>query len=225
MSEYLIINILIIAVPLLMSFEKQIYFIRNIKYFYLSFLCAGIPFIVWDSIASVRGDWSFNPEFTAAGLSVIGLPPEELLFFLTVPYAVLFLYDTVNHYIKPRKVSIPSRLIFLFIAVLFIASFISYPAYYTFTVFLFSALILTADYFYFKVITESLNYLITIGVSYLPFVIVNYFLTSLPVVIYNEKAYSGIRITTIPAEDFLYSLAMLSAYIMFFEFFRKRDMK
>jgi lycopene cyclase domain-containing protein len=56
-------------------------------------------------------------------------------------------------------------------------------------------------------------YLIT---GFLLFILFNYFLTSLPVVIYNPSAVSGIRFLTIPVEDFFYNFTMMSGYLVFY---------
>ena len=40
--------------------------------------------LVWDRVAVERGHWSFNPEMVTGYF--LGLPVEEHLFFLVVPY-------------------------------------------------------------------------------------------------------------------------------------------
>jgi lycopene cyclase domain-containing protein len=51
---------------------------------------------------------------------------------------------------------------------------------------------------------------------------VNYLLTSLPVVEYNPEAITGIRISTIPLEDFFYSFAMITSWLVVYELLKKR---
>ena len=51
----------------------------------------------------MRGDWSFNPEFVM-GISFPGLPLEELLFFIFVPYSLLLLYEQAAFIFKDRTV-------------------------------------------------------------------------------------------------------------------------
>ena len=46
-------------------------------------------------------------------------------------------------------------------------------------------------------------------ISFVPFIIVNGFLTRIPVVWYNNAENLAVRITTIPVEDFIYLLGML----------------
>jgi lycopene cyclase domain-containing protein len=52
--------------------------------------------------------------------------------------------------------------------------------------------------------------------GFLLFILFNYFLTSLPVVIYSPSAVSGVRFLTIPLEDFFYNFTMMSVYLAFY---------
>ncbi len=216
MSEYLIINILIISVPLLLSFEKNLKFYTKLPYYFFSIIIVSTAYIIWDSIATLRGDWAFNPEYLV-GLYLFHLPFEEILFFITVPYSCLFIFETVRFYVKDKKLNI-SRYFFLipFVVLLF-NILIFYKQPYTFTVSLFTAFFfLLSVLFYDKLILSS-TFWLTILVTYIPFFVVNYILTSVPIVTYNSQAIWNIRITTIPAEDFLYSFSMISIWILFYE--------
>nr|WP_262895495.1 lycopene cyclase domain-containing protein [Mucilaginibacter segetis] len=59
-------------------------------------------------------------------------------------------------------------------------------------------------------------------VSLVPFYLVNGFLTSIPVVLYNDHQNTGLRIGTIPFEDHFYSMTLLLMNIAFFEYFKNR---
>ncbi|MEP7171289.1 MAG: lycopene cyclase domain-containing protein [Bacteroidota bacterium] len=59
--------------------------------------------------------------------------------------------------------------------------------------------------------------------SQIPFLIVNGILTSLPVVTYNNNENIGVRIYTIPIEDFFYSMLMLLMNISVMEFFKRKQ--
>ena len=56
----------------------------------------------------------------------------------------------------------------------------------------------------------SRHFWLYLAITYLPFMLANGILTALPVVIYNPRAIWGIRVTTIPLEDFFYSFSMLA---------------
>ena len=85
MSFYLFLNVMIIAFPLIFSLEKRwIKFYKKIKPILVSLLTVGIFFIVWDVFATSRDHWSFNPAYVN-DIKLLGLPIEEILFFVTVP--------------------------------------------------------------------------------------------------------------------------------------------
>jgi lycopene cyclase domain-containing protein len=59
-------------------------------------------------------------------------------------------------------------------------------------------------------------------VSLVPFYIVNGFLTSIPVVIYNDKQNLGFRVGTIPFEDHFYLMGLLLMNIYLYEVFKSK---
>jgi lycopene cyclase domain-containing protein len=62
MSTYLLINIAIIFFPIVLSFDKNLKYYKNVKYVLQSILIVSTVYIVWDIVATKRGDWAFNPE-------------------------------------------------------------------------------------------------------------------------------------------------------------------
>jgi lycopene cyclase domain-containing protein len=57
------------------------------------------------------------------------------------------------------------------------------------------------------------------AVMFILIFIVNGYLTWRPIVLYNENYYAGIRLFTIPFEDFLYGFALLTMNISIWEYF------
>lgn len=221
MSEYLLINLAVIIIPLILSFEKKLRFYRNFKAFGISFLIVGGAFIIWDIIAAKRGDWAFNEKFII-GFNVLGLPIEEILFFFTVPYASIFIYETFAYYLKEKEIKSDPRLMVIPAVLFFLISLVFTDRYYTMTVMIFTSIFFFMMAVLSPRLTGSRIYFIFILFSYFPFFIVNYLLTSLPVVTYSPNAILGIRITTIPLEDFFYSFSMLSLYLFFYLFFKEK---
>ncbi len=221
MSEYLLINIFTIAVPLALSFEKKIKFYKNFPALGLSILIVGGTYIIWDIIAANRGDWWFNPEYLL-GLSIFNLPIEEILFFITVPYASIFIYETGMFYLTERelkfdksKIAIPGLLAFI-VGMAFLSQ------YYTVTVMIFTSLFFFTAFSLYPEMLTSKIYWLWIIFTFIPFLLVNYILTSLPIVFYNPEAIWGIRVITIPVEDFFYSFSMLSLYLLVYLIFKER---
>jgi lycopene cyclase domain-containing protein len=69
------------------------------------------------------------------------------------------------------------------------------------------------------------KYIYVFGLSYLvhllPFLIVNGLLTGLPVVKYNSGFITGLRVISIPVEDFLFALSLFLSNVTVYEFARK----
>lgn len=50
-------------------------------------------------------------------------------------------------------------------------------------------------------------------------IVVNGYLTGRPIVLYGEQFFSGIRLGTIPAEDFFYGFGLITVAIVSWEYF------
>ncbi|MDG5766797.1 lycopene cyclase domain-containing protein [Balneolales bacterium ANBcel1] len=215
MSLYLLINILVIAVPLAFSFERKVQFYRKFPAVLGSILIVGTVYVIWDVIATRRGDWAFNPDYIL-GVSLFGLPLEEVMFFITIPFACLFIYENFRTFMPEFRLPV-SRIVFVtLLVVLVINAILNLGQHYTATVlFAWAAFIAAA-----LLVRESLLYSGVfwsfIVFTLVPFLAVNYVLTSTPVVTYNPEAFSGIRVTTIPLEDFAYSISMLSFHVLIY---------
>ncbi len=61
----------------------------------LSILPVAAVFIAWDLAATHAGHWFFDPEQTLP-VRVLGLPLEELAFFLVIPLAGLLTFEAVG---------------------------------------------------------------------------------------------------------------------------------
>lgn len=221
MSTYLIINILIIIVPLILSFDKNISYYRKLPRLIFSILIVSTAFIIWDIFATKRGDWAFNPEHLV-GIYFFGLPLEEILFFITVPYSCIFIYETTRFYTKEKTLKISKNIFLAMGVILILFGIIFNYQHYTFTVSIFTGLFFLLAVYLKMNLLHSFHYWLTMLISFIPFLIVNYFLTSIPVVTYNDSAFFGKRFITIPLEDFLYSFSMISLWILFYEVFKKR---
>ncbi len=219
MLTYLGINIGIIIVPLAYSFEKNVRFYKKYPGVLFSTITTGLIFIIWDIIFAVKGNWSFNEEYYS-GITLFSLPLEELLFFITVPYSVIFIYEVIKFYIKEKRIELSKYGLVIIGLLLLISSFLFRDKEYTSIVFLFSGIVLIilpniSDYL------KSSWYWILIGVSYIPFMAVNMHLTYLPVVTYHPESIIGIRFISIPIEDFFYSFVLLTLYYFTYRLFEQ----
>ncbi|MDX5347499.1 MAG: lycopene cyclase domain-containing protein [Hymenobacteraceae bacterium] len=224
MYIYLYLNLFTIFFPLLLSFDKRVQFYKKWKYLFPAMLITGIFFVSWDVLFTQNGVWGFNPEYLT-GIYFMGLPLEEILFFVTVPYACVFIYETLNAYLTKDYLNRFSSVItvLLLVFLLFTAAF-NLPQLYTSITFFLLILALIVHYFLFKKEVIGRFYLAYL-VHLLPFLLVNGVLTYLPIVWYNNSYNLGIRIVSIPVEDTMYSMLMLLMTITIFEAFRRKDIK
>lgn len=221
---YLLVNFLTILFPLALSFDKRVAFHKKWKYLWPGLAITGIVFLFWDILFTVDGVWSFNPHYTI-GITILQLPVEEILFFLTVPFACTFIYACLNYYLKRemdmRLTRIISNLIIIFSILILI--FYHHRLYTRVTFTLLAFLVIIFQFIY---KAQWLNrFYAAFAVALVPFYIINGILTSLPVVMYNNAQNLGIRIGTIPVEDHFYLMALLLMNIGFYEYFRTRKPK
>lgn len=213
MSFYLYLNLAIIAFPLLFSFEKRIKFYSRIKPLAVALFITGIFFVGWDVFATYRGHWSFNPIYVD-DIKFLGLPLEEILFFVTVPYSCIFVFDSLIHFLGDKKLFSPRKWLFLIIGALIIGlAFGCFSKEYTFLAILSVGLTFLFVSLVNVKLFSSRAYWIYIFLTLVLFLIFNYILTSFPVVQYSSVAITNFRLTTIPIEDLLFNFSMLTNYL------------
>jgi lycopene cyclase domain-containing protein len=206
---YLILLVGSIAVPLFLSFDNKVQYYKNLKYIFPAILVTAIIFWVWDIRFVEAQIWSFNTEYTI-GMELKGMPIEEWLFFIVVPYCCLFIYEVLKFYLKKYEYANGFRLFSLFLIVGFaLTSYFFRHQSYTFLTFLFSAVYLSYILVRNKFKPHITKFYFAFFVSLIPFMVVNGILTSLPVVKYNPAHIMNIRIQNIPLEDFSYLFLML----------------
>jgi lycopene cyclase domain-containing protein len=220
-STYLIINLLTIFFPVVLSFDKRVAFYKSWKFIWPGMVITGVLFLFWDVLFTIYGVWSFNEQYII-GIKFIGLPLEEILFFLTVPFACIFIYACLNYYVKwqPDKAVVRSISGLLALASVLILMD-NFDRLYTAVTFGLLIVLLLILLFAIKADWLGRFYMAYI-VSLIPFYAVNGLLTSIPVVLYNNDQNLGIRVGTIPFEDHFYSMALLMMNVGFFEYFKNR---
>jgi lycopene cyclase domain-containing protein len=187
-------------------------------------MVAGI-FIIWDIIFTSAGIWGFNEQYLM-GVTIVNLPLEEWLFFITIPYASVFIYDCLKYYFPNLKMSDPAIIIAVFLGIILLIFAVSnLGKHYTYVTFITLAFIL------FMLVIVKSDYLGRFFLAYLivliPFLIVNGILTgswiSEPVVWYNDNFNLGLRILTIPIEDAFYGMLLILGNVALYEYLQKRS--
>lgn len=223
---YLLLNIFTISVPLIRSFEPRVHYYKNFKGLFIGILITGAFFIIWDIIFTANGIWGFNSQYLT-GIDIINLPLEEWLFFLTVPYASVFIYEVINYFLPKNSfnnyaTAFAKALAFFLLGL----AAIYYDQWYTFCTFLFTSLFLV-----FLIYIEKAKWLGNFFRSYLivlvPFFMVNGILTGSfiegEIVWYNDQENLGIRLFTIPIEDSFYGMLLILMNTYFLEKFRVKS--
>jgi len=159
---------------------------------------------------------------SASAKYFFNLPVEECLFFLTIPYALVFIYEVLNYYIKKDVLGNYGIRIAQYLGILnIIISLIFYDKSYTFVALLLNGIFLLLHSYLFRFKWLG-RFFLAYLISLLPFFIVNGLLTSMPVVIYNDAENTGLRLFTIPIEDTMYSMLLFLVNITIYENLKMR---
>lgn len=219
MNLYVLLNLAVLAIPLSLSFDRRVAFFRRWPSVLLSIAIVGTVYLAWDVFATARGHWWFNERF-AGSFRIGGLPLGEILFFITVPYSCLFLFEVIGAYWTDKVITIPRVLWLLPAAVLMGAAILYRSQPYTFLALLAAALFLLAA------LPTSLllrrQFWLYLAISTAAFLLTNGVLTALPIVGYNRAAIWGVRVYTIPVEDFLYCFSLLGFNVLLHTLLRER---
>lgn len=221
---YLSLNLFTIFFPLILSFDRKVAFYREWKYLFPAILIMAVFFIGKDIAFTAYDIWAFNDAYLI-GYSLLGLPVEEWMFFVVVPYACVFIYACLVAYLKTDLLKNFHRPFLLILsAVLLVVAVIFYNRLYTSIVFF-----ITAGLLVYNVATRQpwlSMFLLSYFVAWIPFLLINGILTGSfiedQVVSYNPAHNLNIRIFTIPIEDSVYNLLMLMMTVQLMEWFKKR---
>ncbi|WP_442795174.1 lycopene cyclase domain-containing protein [Pelobium manganitolerans] len=220
--SYLLINLCTVFFPLILSFDKKVHFYKKWRFIAPGLVITGLLYLIWDCIFTFKNVWSFNSDYII-GWRFFGLPLEEILFFVTVPFACIFIYECLIAYftinISEKVVRIISVLL-IFIS--FVLALLFADRLYSLINFLTVALVLL--YTVLRPVKLNMGrFYVAYAVSLLPFYMVNGVLTAIPIVSYNNAENMGLRVGTIPFEDHFYSMSLILMNLIFFEHFRSKN--
>jgi lycopene cyclase domain-containing protein len=205
--------------PLALSFDKKVAFYKTWPAVFKAMLLPALVYIIWDAFFTHKGVWQFNPQYIT-GIKIFNLPIEEVAFFFIVPYCCTFVYACIKAYFpKIPKTAFVTIVFWMLVVALLVFGLLHINKYYTSYTFLLNAVLLSVWLLGKKYFSNTNT--TTFGIAYLviliPFLIVNGFLTAIPVVIYNNTENLGFRITTIPFEDIFYGLILVLANILTYD--------
>lgn len=222
---YALILFFTVIICLIASFDRRIKFNQHFSAFLKAAIVVAIPFIAWDVYFTAKGVWWFNTDYTM-GLNIAGLPLEEMLFFIFIPFSCVFTFYTIDKYYKWNALSgFNNILVFVSVIVLSVVALLNTDKIYT----LVTAVVTIATLIYLHFIARSewiTKASVVFTILMLGFFPVNGILTGSfiesPIVNYNPKDFLGIRMFTIPIEDAVYGYSQFLLVLYFFKQFQRK---
>ena len=217
---YLLANLSSLAIPLAYSFHPRLRFASTWPAFWPATLATAAVFIAWDVLYTHWGVWGFNPKYLT-GLYALGLPLEEWLFFICIPYACVFTYHCLKVLIKKDYLAPSTPAIsWTLVAALSALALFNLERIYTSVTFAATAALLLVHLLLIKGPYLGRFYL-AYGAIIAPFLLVNGLLTGSftdeAVVWYDDSQNLSLRVFTIPVEDFFYALLLLLTNVTLYE--------
>ena len=223
---YLLLNLGSLSIPFIFSFHPKLQFYKYWKSLFLAIALTMGIFIPWDIVFTNNGFWGFNDVYFL-GTKVFGLPIEEWLFFICIPYACVFTHYALLYYFPKIKLKRNHVKLFslILMSLLVITALINHDKWYT---------LINAIYAIFVILIvlktniELLQtYFLTFLVMLIPFFIVNGILTGSfienEVVWYDNAENLGVRLFTIPVEDTVYALSLILTNLALTEYFHSKS--
>lgn len=223
---YLLINFFTVIVCFIFSFHQRIIFNRHFGAFIKASLLVGFVFVLWDIWFTANGVWWFNYKYLL-GLKISELPIEEILFFICIPFSCIFTYFCLDKFFKLDWSRDSEKILVSVGSLAFLAiALYHHDRIYTFVTFLSASISLLVLFFVLKV--RWIGKATVIYIILTPgFLLVNGILTGTgldaPIVNYNPAGFMGLRLLTIPIEDFFYGYEMILWNLYFFYKFKKTE--
>lgn len=207
--------------PLALSFDRKVAFRKKWKFVFPAMVLPAVFYIAWDIYFTYKGVWDFNENCVVGKpFYFFNLPIEEVLFFFVVPYCCLFIYECIRVYFRNLKNKAHDKIIMKVMAcVLIILGLVFYKKMYTSWTFVFTGAFILFVLLNKKTFRhfDATSFLISYSIILVPFLFVNGYLTSIPVISYNDAENLGLRISTIPLEDVFYGMLLVMMNVVIFE--------
>lgn len=214
--EYLLFNLVVAAGPVMASFDRRVRYVRRWPRALLASAIVAVPYLVWDALVAGR-HWDFVHGRTL-DLRIAGLPPGEILFFITVPFACLFVWEILRTFWPGRELPdlrwVPWTLMALIpLGVLLLLFGVEYTGLALIALGLAAAL----DRLLGTRLLHNPTAWNWLGIVLLLVLIFNTYLTARPIVVYADAYRVMVRLGTIPLEDFVYGLSHLLLVVVVYE--------
>lgn len=232
------VDILCLLFPFLFSFQKRMPFYKSFKSLALGILCMMAVFIPWDIFFTINGIWGFNERYIN-GFHLVYLPVEEWLFFICIPFASVFTFESIRHFFPHQpleKFAHAISIAYMLVALFLFFSFFGH--WYTMSTTMFTFILLALHTFYLR--TPYMGWFhLSWWILLVPFFASNGILTGIEfyrypfinttpgsvqdmMVWYNNNHNMGIRLWSVPLDDFFYGMSMILLTITVYDRHKRR---
>lgn len=222
---YALILFFTVIICFIASFDKRIRFDKEFGAFIKASSLVAIFFIAWDIWFTSRGVWWFDTQYTV-GVILGGLPLEECLFFIFIPFSCIFTYYCIDKFFNLQALSAFNNIIVFVSVIICAVAALRYTDHiYTLVTAMVTILTLVVFHFVLRIpwITQASFVFTILMLGFLP---VNGVLTGTgipsPIVNYNPADFMGIRVLTIPIEDAVYGYTQFLLVLYFFKKFQRK---
>ncbi len=223
---YALVLFFTVIICFVASFDKRIPFHLHFAAFLKASALVALPFIAWDIWFTAQGVWWFDSSYTL-GFRLAGLPIEEWLFFIFIPFSCIFTYYCVDKYYQLAWLQgFNNLIVFVSVIICAVVALVYQDRMYTHLTAVVT--ILTLVYLHFIKRADWIGKAsFVFSCLMLGFFPVNGVLTGTglpsPIVNYNPEEFLGIRILSIPIEDAVYGYSQFLLVLYFFKRFKKSD--
>ena len=225
---YALVLFFTVIICFIASFDRRIQFNREFSAFLKAAVCVAIPFVAWDIWFTAHGVWWFDTQYTL-GITLAGLPLEEWLFFICIPFSCVFTYVCFEKFFNLSGwTALNNLIVFATVVGCCVIALLHHDKMYT----LITAIVTLATVLYLHFVAQ-VDWIgkasMVFTVLMLGFFPVNGVLTGTgipsPIVNYNPEEFMGIRMLTIPVEDAVYGYTQFLLVLHFFFYFQKKAQK
>jgi lycopene cyclase domain-containing protein len=208
MQTFLWLNIIVVLIPLALSFHKKIALYKEFAFILPAIILPSVFFIVWEHYFLELGVWSFNPAYITGNLW-FGMPVEEVMYYFCIPFACLFLYAASLIFISRDVFRAFER--YLGIGLVILSIFMTY--FFRQRIYASVAFMLLAFTILFRIWAGKRKSLSRFYLGFLIclplFFIVQLLLTGLPVITYDPQHITTLHIFSVPVENLIAFLVLL----------------
>lgn len=222
---YILVLFFTVIICFIASFDKRLRFDRHFIAFIKASVLVAIPFVAWDVWFTEKGVWWFNTTYTL-GFVLAGLPIEEWLFFVFIPFSCVFTYYCLDKFFKwDFLIGFNNILVFVSVIICSVVALLHPDKIYTLVTTCLTIVVLMYLHFVARVnwISKASFVFTILMLGFFP---VNGILTGTglesPIVNYNPNDFLGFRLGTIPIEDAVYGYSQFLLVLYFFKLFDQK---